>query len=479
MELSSSDVYKILNPLTKADDPSLFIATLQQLCADKTIKREAADDLIFYTTSALYHLASHNLLDQGVRVVEAYLAISAGHPVSADKRWYFVEKALTIIRPKPELANELATKIIGNTLAEEHSFVKVVQYFAELGCRELTLAFAQQAIAFNFDLDLTQERHVAIQKIYNQDKDFKEKIDSAKALRLEKNQRIETPGDFSSTLEAAQDAIQNLRLSYSNPQRILAVTQFKEPQYRRDIENFLSSGFAQLKDIALRSGKLVDHILFDAMARAIGNWGDPQFGELLMSEFNFVVQDEDKDEADYIARHYELNQTCGSIALALASLNYAGDISGFDTFLDSFEWRYPGSDFVMQTRYAKWLLNKNPEEAATFLADPENKQGASYAVSAIADLDYKPALALIQQKQSSLRNPITQEVFKEAIARLQQQKAPPSPQERIINLFGRVTPTEMALGAESDNVFLSRAQHTLQNSQFGTIYDEEYLAPED
>lgn len=223
--------------------------------------------------------------------------------------------------------------------------------------------------------------------------------------------------------------------------------------------------------MALRSGELVNNVLFDAMARAIGIWGEAKFGDLLMQEFNFVAADNEQKKLDHLTRHYELNLTCGTIATVLAALDYAGDISGFDAFLESLEWRYQGSDFVMQTRYAKWLLTKDGADALAFLQDPKNTSGASYAVSALADLDYKPALAAIKQRQASLRNPVSKEVFKEAIARLEQQARAPLSKDRIIALFGRVTTSEMALGEDSDNIFLLRAQQTLKDSTLGTVYE--------
>lgn len=479
MELSSSEVYEVLNPLTKAKDPTHFIATLRQLCARAPITRDAADNLTFYTVSALYYLDSNDLLEEGIRVVEAYLDLCDPLSISPAKRWYFVEKALAVIKSKPELADKLVTQVIKDTVTEELTFIRTTKRLAELGRKDLTLSFSLQAIAFNFDFDISMESLSAIKKFYVEDEHFKQQIDLATKQQTEKTLRLTNPADFASTLEAAREATHNLSLSYSNPQRIFALINFKEEQYRTEIENFLGGGFQELKAMSLRSGELVDHVLYDALARAIGIWGAAKFGDLLMQEFNFVTADDDQEALDHITRHYELNLTCGTIATVLAALDYAGDISGFDVFLESFEWRYQGSDFVMQTRYAKWLLSKDGAAALAFLQDSQNTSGASYAVSALADLDYKPALAAIKRRQASLRNPVTKEVFKEAIARLEQQAQAPLSKDRIIALFGRVTATEMALGEDSDNIFLLRAQQTLQDSTLGTVYEIDAAGPED
>jgi hypothetical protein len=116
---------------------------------------------------------------------------------------------------------------------------------------------------------------------------------------------------------------------------------------------------------------------------------------------------------------------------------------------------YADNIFVKQTLYAKWFLEKNTKEAFLYFQSSTNPM---FAVFVLTDLGFKDALPLFIEKQKEEENPVMWEIYEEAIQRLKNDFLPKNQTERMSWLNGNLTPTQRALGAENDNVFVQRAQ---------------------
>ncbi len=98
-------------------------------------------------------------------------------------------------------------------------------------------------------------------------------------------------------------------------------------------------------------------------------------------------------------------------------------------------------------------------------------RGLALVAAALADLDLKAALPVLKARQRELESPVTKEVFKEAIDRLQTQTAAPEIKNRMIWLFGMRTASEIARGSETDNAFIQRAIARTQDAALGEVYE--------
>ncbi|MGC4118843.1 MAG: hypothetical protein QM765_30625 [Myxococcales bacterium] len=177
--------------------------------------------------------------------------------------------------------------------------------------------------------------------------------------------------------------------------------------------------------------------------------------------------------------HYELTKTVGDIAIAMAALGYDDGAEDLAAFIKDLEWRYPGDDFVMKARYGLWLLAEGGEEAVAFVSDEKKDRGLAMAAVALADLDFKAGLGPVRARASSLAEPVAREVFAEAAARLERQTGAPPRGERMIGLLGRVSSTELALGAETDNVFVQRAREKSGQERLGEVTEADESSPKE
>lgn len=274
----------------------------------------------------------------------------------------------------------------------------------------------------------------------------------------------------------------------SNTEVIYALASYAdEPDKRSQIIEFIQKAFDLLKENAKKNSDLVNDIIFGAVGRLTGMIGERSLAPLIYNEFQFAAGDE---------QHYELNLEAGTLAIALSLLDYDGDTKAFDEFLTSYEYRYSGEEFVMEVRYAYWMIKKDTSEPVEYLKNPINvvknyfenikvdddyikKYGDNYKknlglVSAVlADLDAKYSLPVLKEILLNIKNPITQEVFNEVITRLQNQVGPPVPENRIIHLFGRYSSTELVLGQNVDNQFVLRARDNKGNNKLGNITESD------
>lgn len=92
-----------------------------------------------------------------------------------------------------------------------------------------------------------------------------------------------------------------------------------------------------------------------------------------------------------------------------------------------------------------------------------------FAVFVLADLGFKQALPSFIEKQKEERHPVMWEIYNEAIQRLESDYIPVGNEDRMIWLNGHLTPTQRALGAENDNVFVKRAMQ--KQAVEDTVYE--------
>ena len=254
------------------------------------------------------------------------------------------------------------------------------------------------------------------------------------------------------------------------PQQLYDLVAFKDTEHAPVVETFWRSSFQKLKTRALESGDLISEVVFDTLAHGIARWQNRALAAALKDEFVFVVA-EDDEIADEVPRHYELGLTAGTVALSMAALGYQGELALFDSFLESYEPRYAGEDFVMRVRYAQWILKGDEAGALAYLTDPDHDKGLGLAACALADLDARAALEPLKTIRKTLKNPVSVEVFTEAIQRLMKQGAPPAWSDRMIHLFGIMTPTECALTGDDDNEFVLRARQVKSNPDLGRVHE--------
>jgi hypothetical protein len=247
------------------------------------------------------------------------------------------------------------------------------------------------------------------------------------------------------------------------------------PRFADDARGLLLGGFDHLvaKTRAAKERTLVNSVAFGALAHAVAELSHPQTGPALRKAFEVAAGQTD------VRAHYELNVTCGALAVALAAVDHVEALPALDTFLARYADDYAGDGFVMQVLYSKWLLSRDGAAPLAYVTSPANKKGLAYAAAALADLHHVVAYELLAARAKSLEHPVAQEAFAEAKARLSHQATPPPVTRRMIWMFGRKSPTEQALGEDSDNVFVQRAIARTKDEQLGVVTEADDSAPVD
>ncbi|MEQ9364737.1 MAG: hypothetical protein RIF32_10855, partial [Leptospirales bacterium] len=218
-------------------------------------------------------------------------------------------------------------------------------------------------------------------------------------------------------------------------------------EYYPRVVEFFRDAFESTVKNAADEDNLVNDTNFQKMALCYARLNPPDAAEILARQFAVAADEE---------QHYEMNLVAGDIALMLSRYPRT-DPAALELFLANFD-QYEGDAFLMKAQYALWLLRGDEAGALAYVRDPANLKGLEYAAVALADLNIETGIAPLRRRLPELKNAITAEVFREAIARLETQSARPSENDRLIHFFGTVTASERALGAESDNVFLKRAE---------------------
>ena len=235
---------------------------------------------------------------------------------------------------------------------------------------------------------------------------------------------------------------------------------YSNPDFRESVIAFINQSFSFSKTYA-KENKEYDYLSGDpdssillviCQAISLLNKGDrEQFTRLVFDIYKFSSFDE---------RSYATNQASGYIALLLT--DYEGvDIEVVNNSIEVTGEHYQTNAFVHQTLYCRWILTKDIDGALSYLKLEENRKGFIYAITALVDLNYKEALPMFESMMKEEKHPVFIEVLKEAIARLNLQNAIPETKNRMIWMSGSLTPTQRALGAQPDNVFVTRAQEKM------------------
>ncbi len=468
--------------------PELVVETLENLSPTGYVSRTNGERIAHSSASFFHYGETPQATPAVLALARAWLDHGTRLPFLPEERnrvgrlllEELVSRGVDSATASP-LADELLTGLLVVAMNEGHDAMRVAEALAALGKVDAAYGYYDKALADGVDpATLTDERWKLVRALYEQDERFR----SLAGRRAAEEKAVmdlllaePDPSDFEAVYTAATLEFSH-RKSYGRKGRVVALARFRDGPHRDRVAEFLRTGFDALRARRLKKDDLVDQVMFDALVWTIAEFGDPSFIPVLKKEFVFITDDE-AEEQDGIPRHYELNQAAGSIAIALSALGYDGETAFMEPFLESYEWRYEGEDFVMQTRYGKWMIEGDPGAPLSWLSDEARAKGASWVVCALADLGVSEAVPLLRARLESLKNPVTVEVFKEAITRLEAGTGTPPWSGRMVRLFGMMTPTERALGADGDNVFLSRAVAASGRPDLGVVIETDDSAAED
>ncbi|MBP9205295.1 MAG: hypothetical protein KBG28_15095 [Kofleriaceae bacterium] len=240
------------------------------------------------------------------------------------------------------------------------------------------------------------------------------------------------------------------------------------PARRSQALAFLGPALRGLVEARLAGGELINSVALGGLARALAVLAAPETADVLAQTLDFCIGKK---------CHYEAKQQAGTVAIALAATGRADGDAAMQAFLERWADTYAGHRFVMEVRYAAWLRAGDGAGARAFLADPANTRGLAFVAAAVADLDDKASAAVLQARRPTLRNPVAEEAFDEALTRLRDQAGPPPQEARMIWMFGVRSPTEVALGHESDDQLLARARARLGRPGLGRVYETDDTGP--
>lgn len=224
-----------------------------------------------------------------------------------------------------------------------------------------------------------------------------------------------------------------------------------DPAQGDAVRELVLGGFDRLIAGAKKSKELINSVAYHALAfAALEMPPHPDIGPALHRGFRVTAELTD------VEVHYNMNQACGAFAIALATLDYRDVIDDIAKFRERFD-HYDGTPFHTQVLYAQWMFEGDGAGARAYVADSEQLKCLGWAAAALADLDHKPGRGTIMARMGGRLHAESREALLEASARLRTQSGPPAVADRMIWMFGRVSPVEIALGYETDNVFRDRA----------------------
>lgn len=259
--------------------------------------------------------------------------------------------------------------------------------------------------------------------------------------------------------EDAQAALKTETDYPVNKAAFIALAQcYKIESQQYKIKSFFSRAYKEAKEYALRTreyeylGDNLNSDIYLGITQAITILPAEvreELAEKVIAAYTFL---------SFPDRSYSANQASGYVAIYLTLFKKQINLSLLEQAITVTGEVYQDSKFVLQTRYTKWLLEKNEKDALAYFKKNEPAKFMEYIVALLADLDCKAALPLLKQRLEVTKKPVFTEVLLEAISRLETQQEPPEPEDRMIWLFESVSPTERALGVDSDNIFIKRAQ---------------------
>ena len=259
--------------------------------------------------------------------------------------------------------------------------------------------------------------------------------------------------------EIYQDAKKALKtkLDYPvNKDALLALAQcYKIESEQYKIKSFFMRSYVEALKYNPESG--VNSDIYLAITQAIMLFPSEVKQELSSKVFEAYKFLSDDDSS------YGCSQVSGYIAIYLTSFSEQFDLDVLEKAISVTGKHYQENKFVLQTRYAKWLMEDNHEAALDYFENSKIDDNLEYIIALLADINCKAALPLLIAKlESTTDDPIRTEVLLEAIERLKSQQRNPEPEERMIWLFESASPTDRALGGENDSVFVERARKKLE-----------------
>lgn len=247
---------------------------------------------------------------------------------------------------------------------------------------------------------------------------------------------------------------------YVNSKSLYALVQaYYNPKFKQDVVSFFKTAFEYAKvyakekiEYGKQANKDPDAETLLELVQALSSFKEEdkeQFADLVFEIYTFSSQ---------LVKNYAMCQASGFMAIQLTYFQTKFDLTVINKVISNVSIYCVNNTDVKQTLYAKWFLEKNTEEPLRYLQNIKNNENPVFAVFALTDLGCKEALPLFIEKQKEEENPVIWEIYNEAIQRLESGYIPKNQTERMIWLNGNLTPTQRALGAENDNVFVKRAQ---------------------
>ncbi|NHN26634.1 hypothetical protein FIA58_013190 [Flavobacterium jejuense] len=288
--------------------------------------------------------------------------------------------------------------------------------------------------------------------------------------------RLDDEEAFEIVLQYAEDFLKGedfifFQRKYVNGESLFALAEaYSNPKFKERVVAFFIDAFQLAKKYAKERDKSVstrvdpDGDTLFQLCSAITSLNQDdreQFSKIVFDIYTFSSNSK--------RRSYELSQASGFIALLLPYYQASFDMKIFDEAINITGKFYKENTFVHQTLYAKWILEKNAEEALDYYLNEENNKWPHFAIMALTDLSCKEALPFFIEKQKETKDPVLWEIYEEAIQRLKNNYKPLQVEDRMILLNGNVTPTQRALGTESNNFFVQRAQKKINIDD--TVYE--------
>lgn len=248
---------------------------------------------------------------------------------------------------------------------------------------------------------------------------------------------------------------------YVNGKSLYALVKaYYNPKFENTVLSFFNTAFEYAKVYAKEKNEFGKTANADPDAETLLELVQAicSFKEADRKQFTDLVFEIYTYSSEQKRRSYNMKQASGFMAIQLTYFQTAFDISVLNDAIIKTGEHYQETTFVKQTLYAKWFLEKNTQNPLLYFQDSETKGDLSFAVFALTDLGCKDALSLFIERQKQEEDPIMQEIYNEAIIRVGSGYIPQNQTDRMIWLNGNLTPTQRALGAENDNVFVKRAQ---------------------
>lgn len=226
---------------------------------------------------------------------------------------------------------------------------------------------------------------------------------------------------------------------------------------RRDPERARSEAVAGLED-ALRHGAFLAQ---RALAEVLGRIGGPAEAPALRAAFRAVAGRRHEERR---VENVEL-ENLGRFALALAALGDAEARAELEAWRDANEALWSDSRRWAEVACASWLLGRDVETVADRLRaePPTGSHLLPWLAAAAADLGAVELAPELEARLVPTTGAVAREALAEARARLAARGTGEAPVEVsgwMVWMFQSLHPNQVARGAETDDVFVRRAQTT-------------------